>query len=176
MKKNLIKSIFLLLFLSFFLILPGLVSAQTIDPLPATVSAQRDDYVPSPIDPLPGTIPTNEPNQSIVTSPSGSRAASGESPLLGRLKIVAERGGYNTDPAVASSARIIGLVVRALLGFTGLIFIVLIIISGYTWMTASGNEEKVKKATSTIKTAVIGLIVSLSAYTLWTFIFQRLIK
>jgi ABC-type nickel/cobalt efflux system permease component RcnA len=49
------------------------------------------------------------------------------------------------------------------------------VIAGFTWMTSSGNEEKIKKATATIKAATIGLILTLSAWAIWKFIFERLV-
>jgi len=49
------------------------------------------------------------------------------------------------------------------------------VIAGYSWMTSGGNEEKVKKAVATIRVAIIGLIVSLAAWTLWNFVFKILI-
>lgn len=93
-----------------------------------------------------------------------------------RLTDIAIKGGFQTDPTIASSPRIIGLIIGAFIAFAGLTFLILMIIAGYGWMTASGNEEKVKKATSTVKTSIIGLIVSISGYILWNFIFNTLLK
>jgi len=107
------------------------------------------------------------------TSPSGTEPQRPQ--LLQRLENVANKGGYTTDAAIASTPRIIGIIVGAFISFTGLTFIILMVIAGYSWMTSGGNEEKVKKAVSTIKVAIIGLIVSLSAWTLWNFVFKLLI-
>lgn len=96
-------------------------------------------------------------------------------PMLDKLKIVGDKGGYNTDPLTASTPIIIGTVVGAFINFSGIVFIILMVIAGYSWMTASGNEEKTKKAAATIKTAIIGLVVSLSAWVIWNFIFEKLI-
>ncbi|MBI4812330.1 hypothetical protein HY798_02705 [Candidatus Falkowbacteria bacterium] len=48
------------------------------------------------------------------------------------------------------------------------------IYGGYTWMTASGNEQQVEKAKGIIKNAVIGLIVVLAAYVVTAFIYWEL--
>lgn len=111
----------------------------------------------------------------LLILPSLVSAQTASTSLMGRLNIVAGGGGYNTGPGAPTSAQIIGTVVGAFLGFTGLTFIILIIIAGYGWLTAGGNEEKIKKASSTIKSAIIGVIVAFSAWTLWTFIFEKLI-
>ncbi len=66
------------------------------------------------------------------------------------------------------------IVIRTALGFLGLIFLVLTIMAGFKWMNAGGNDEEVKKAKTSVKNAVIGLIVVLATYTMTVFIFERL--
>ncbi len=65
-------------------------------------------------------------------------------------------------------------IIKIFLGFLGLIFVVLIIVGGYKYMTAQGNEEKVKEAVGQIKVAVIGLAIILSSYAITHFIAERL--
>ena len=69
---------------------------------------------------------------------------------------------------------LISRIIRIVLSFLGIIFLVLIIFSGFRWMTSGGNEEAVKKAQGTIKTAIIGLIIVLAAYSITYFIFKYL--
>ena len=90
------------------------------------------------------------------------------------LKNVGKYGGYNSSDEYTLS-KIAGTAVYAFLSLLGVIFIVLMIYGGYTWMTASGDEEKVKKAQQTIKTAIIGLIIVVGAYVIWDFIFYKAI-
>jgi len=102
--------------------------------------------------------------QTTPPEPSGTS-------LLGRLKNV---GGsaYNTD---MTTPEIAGTVIGAFLGFIGIVFIVLTVMAGFSWMTAGGNEEKVKKAVAVLKNALIGMVLSLSAWSLWNFVFKNLI-
>lgn len=65
---------------------------------------------------------------------------------------------------------VIGNLVGVVLSFLGIIFLVLIIYGGFLWMTAHGNEEQVKKARNIVLSAVIGLVVILSAYAITYFI------
>ena len=58
----------------------------------------------------------------------------------------------------------IGQVLGQALSYIGLIFLALIIYGGIMWMTAGGNEDKVKKATSLMIQAVIGLVIVSAAY------------
>lgn len=92
--------------------------------------------------------------------------------MLNRLTTVGSGGGYKAD---ITPPEIVGSVIKIAISFLGLIFIILAIISGYSWMTANGNEEKVKKAQTTLKEAIIGLVISISVWTLWSFIFEKLI-
>lgn len=48
--------------------------------------------------------------------------------------------------------------------FSGIIAVALLIVGGYKYITAAGNEENSRKARETITYAVIGLVVVLAAY------------
>jgi len=65
-------------------------------------------------------------------------------------------------------------IIQVVLGLLAAIFLILMILAGFRWMTSEGNEEDVKKAKSTIKTTIIGLIVVLAAYAITYFVFKYL--
>ena len=94
--------------------------------------------------------------------------------ISGRLNVVSKIGGYTVEesPDLLST---IGLIINSLLTLLGVIFIIFIIIAGFQWMTAGGNEQKVEKSIDTIKRSVIGLIIILSSWAIWQFIFTALI-
>jgi hypothetical protein len=50
------------------------------------------------------------------------------------------------------------------MSFLGIIAVCLIIWAGFLWMTARGNEDKVKEAQTIIKTSIIGLVIILAAW------------
>ena len=79
--------------------------------------------------------------------------------------------GFSTT---METENIVAIVIELVLGFLGIIFVILMIFSGYQWMTAGGNEEQVKKATARIKNAVIGLIIVVFAYAITAFVFKNL--
>jgi len=58
----------------------------------------------------------------------------------------------------------VGRIVGFFLAFTGVAFMILIIVAGTVWMNAAGNEQTVTKAKDIIIAAVIGLIITLAAY------------
>lgn len=84
-----------------------------------------------------------------------------------------EKSGYEfvKEEGIASIA---ATVIQAFLGLLGIIFIVLIVMAGHKWMNATGNEEKVQEAKDTIRRAIIGLIITVSAYAITYFVFTHL--
>jgi len=106
---------------------------------------------------------------------ASAQSATSSNKLLDRLTRVAGSGGYQTDPSKASTPIIIGTVIGAFLGFLGITFIVIMLIAGNKWMTAKGNDEQITKAKDSIREAVIGLVVSLAAYSIWNFVFNNII-
>jgi hypothetical protein len=85
--------------------------------------------------------------------------------------IVQQQAGFDADLTLGE---VVAVVIKGFLGLLGVIFIILIVLSGYNWMTAAGDEEKIKKATSTIRSAVIGLIIIIAAYSITYFVFANL--
>ena len=59
---------------------------------------------------------------------------------------------------------VVGTIIDLVLGYLGLVFLVLTIYGGLIWMTAGGNPENVKKAKSLISNAVIGLFIIFASY------------
>ena len=94
--------------------------------------------------------------------------------MLERLQIVGDASGFQTA-GEASVPVIIGTIINVALGFLGAIFLGLMVFAGYKWMMAMGDTEDVVKAKATIKQAIIGLIVVLSSWSIWTFVFQRFV-
>jgi len=98
------------------------------------------------------------------------------SQMLQKLNLVAQKGGYDVENGDSKLMTIVGTVIQAALGLLGAIFIIIMVIAGYNWMMASGNEQKVEKAQNMIKRAIIGLIITLSSWAIWTFIFNYFIN
>jgi hypothetical protein len=82
---------------------------------------------------------------------------------------ISEAAGYSTNVTDTSLSQTVGRGIKIVLGFVGTIFFVLTVYAGITWMTAQGNAEKVEQAQGILRTAVIGLIIVLAAYSITTF-------
>lgn len=87
---------------------------------------------------------------------------------------VSKEFGADTDDPVDIRTIMVSLI-KVFLTFLGIIFLVLIIMAGYKWMTAAGNEDQVKEAKSTLSRAIVGLIIIISAYAITEFILENLI-
>jgi hypothetical protein len=61
-------------------------------------------------------------------------------------------------------------IIQTLLGFLGLIMTLIIIWSGWRWMTAGGDEKKVETARSHLIQAAIGGVIIIAAYVITFFV------
>ncbi len=68
---------------------------------------------------------------------------------------------------------IIGTIINVALGFLGVIFLLLTVYAGFLWMTAQGNEEQTTKAKGILTTAIVGLIITLAAYSIASFVVNQ---
>lgn len=69
-------------------------------------------------------------------------------------------------------------IIRLILSFLALIFLILILFSGFKWMTSGGNEETIKDARKNLINSTIGLVIILSAWTIATYflyVFHKMI-
>ena len=60
--------------------------------------------------------------------------------------------------------------VNVLLGFLGIIAVIIILWGGFKWMTAGGNEEKVGEARSLIISGIIGLAIIIASFAISRFV------
>jgi len=77
-------------------------------------------------------------------------------------------------PDTPTAGSVVATVIEAFLGFLGIIFVIQMIYAGFSWMTAAGNDDQVKKATALIRRSIIGLIIIVSAYAITYTVFNLL--
>ena len=92
------------------------------------------------------------------------------------LDKTAEKAGYDPTTGTDRVNTIISNIIKAVLSFLGVVFLILMIYGGYLWMTARGNEEQLTRAKNTLTAAVIGLIIVIGAYAISYFVIERLGK
>ncbi|MBP9761414.1 MAG: hypothetical protein KBD15_04215 [Candidatus Magasanikbacteria bacterium] len=92
---------------------------------------------------------------------------------------IADRAAVNAGYARAtetSLAETIGVVIKTALSFIGVIFLVLTVYAGFLWMMARGDEGQVEKAQKIIQSAIIGLVVTVGAYSITAFVVPRIVS
>ncbi len=92
-------------------------------------------------------------------------------------------GGTGTASDFASDAALgdqdlstsISSIINVALGFLGVVAVVIILAGGFKWMTAGGNDDKVKSARKLLVAGLIGLIIVLAAYAIATFTIESIV-
>ncbi|MDP2656724.1 MAG: hypothetical protein Q8P11_04130 [bacterium] len=96
-----------------------------------------------------------------------------EAPKIDDLFIKAQSEGVKIGEK-NNLVSVVGLVIKAILGLMGIVFLILMIYAGILWMTAAGEKERVEKARDMISTAIIGLLITIGSYTLTYFVVENL--
>lgn len=79
--------------------------------------------------------------------------------LLGEL----QNAGATAELGQQNIGIIIANIIQTILGILGVVFVILIIYSGFLWMSSAGNDERIKMAQGHLKNAVIGVIIVVGA-------------
>lgn len=82
-------------------------------------------------------------------------------------------GAGETESPADPQALVIKII-NVFLGLLGTVFVFLIIMSGYWFLTARGEQDKVQKAKDTLKRAILGLAIVLMAYSIVYFVSNAL--
>lgn len=92
--------------------------------------------------------------------------------LLNQQGLLTEVGD-STYGAKPLDVKVIALnFLETALGFLAFIFLALFVFAGFKWMTSAGNEENIKKATSLMTSAVIGLVIVLASWGITKYIIK----
>ena len=83
---------------------------------------------------------------------------------------------YNQSEVTDSAAlaQKVGGIINVVLGFLGIIFLILIIYAGFLWMTAAGNDDAVGRAKKILINSTIGLVIVIAAFAISSFIFNAI--
>lgn len=67
-------------------------------------------------------------------------------------------------------------IVRILLGFLGIIAVLIMLYGGFVWLTSAGSEEKVGQAKKIISAGILGLVVIFVSYAIAEFVITQLLQ
>lgn len=123
-----------------------------------------------------GLLNTCEPASGAASDGSnGASPADSSAKTGGSFKDIGKKlgnvsKGFYGDVAPKSFEETIGGYIKTGLALVGVIFLLLMVYGGYTWMIARGDETEATKAKDTITMASIGMAVVLIAYVITYFI------
>lgn len=103
----------------------------------------------------------------VITGPASKDAAT-QLNSAGSLRAIDDRN-IAQDPRVTAA-----IAVRYFLSLLGTILLILIVMSGYWYFTARGDDEKITRAQTTIKQALMGMVLILTAYAIATYTINSL--
>lgn len=89
----------------------------------------------------------------------------------GKLLKKFEPGGLNK---IKTPGIITFEVLQIVLGFLGIVGVIMMIYAGFLWITAGGEEEKAKQGRTILFQAIVGILIVLAAYTITYFIINQL--
>jgi hypothetical protein len=107
-----------------------------------------------------------------VSAPLAALAASSLENL--NASAAATAGAAGVTSGETNLPKLIGNFIGAALGLLGVILVCIIIYAGFLWMTAQGNDEKVKQAKKMISNAVVGMVLIFAAYAITNFVIASL--
>ncbi len=64
----------------------------------------------------------------------------------------------------------ISQLINVVLGFLGIIAVLIILLGGFKWMTSQGSSDKVDEAKKLIGAGIVGLIIILASYAIAQFV------
>ncbi len=70
----------------------------------------------------------------------------------------------------ASVTQVVGQAIQVIVSITGVVFLIITVYAGILYLTAAGDEAKVKKAKSMLTTGVIGIVIIMMAYAIASFV------
>jgi len=75
----------------------------------------------------------------------------------------------------ASPEDLVVSIINWILGILALVAVIMILVGGFKWMTAGGNEEKVEGAKKLLIAAIIGLVIILAAWGISVYAIENLL-
>jgi len=111
----------------------------------------------------------------IAAAPFVSAApalAVGDLDLNGSLDTVGDETGLQGGDGDTLMTTI-GTLINIALSLLGIVFLLLTLYAGWLWMTAAGDSKQTGKAKDILITAVVGLVILLSAYAISSFVIDN---
>lgn len=116
----------------------------------------------------------------LLASPLAVRAVDdtqipgGVGELKKNLNDFGGKTGLSNNQGQADLKQTVANIINIVLGLLGVIAVIMLLLAGFRWMTAGGNEQTVTDAKNQIKNALIGLAVIFMAWAITNFTINQL--
>lgn len=90
--------------------------------------------------------------------------------------ILSDDFGDSTGLGQASLDESIGRLIKACLALLGVVAVVIVLLAGFKWMTASGNEDTIGESKKMLISAIIGLAIIASAWSITEFAVSAILQ
>lgn len=88
-----------------------------------------------------------------------------------------EGAGTNVVPGTFRDPRDLARnIINIVLGFLGIIAVVIVLFAGFQWMTAGGEEDKVKTAQQRLIQGAVGIVLIVAAWIIAYFVIDQVVK
>ncbi|MBP8979428.1 hypothetical protein KBG23_03045 [Candidatus Dojkabacteria bacterium] len=81
--------------------------------------------------------------------------------------------GITKGPGDTDLMAFITRLINWAIGIAALVCVIMLVFAGYSYITASGDEDKIQKATKTLTWAIVGLVVCFIAVLLVQFVLKN---
>lgn len=115
--------------------------------------------------------------QPVLAEDAGDAEADADAPaqsLNEKFGLSGVQTGLEGSLGEADLPTMVGSLIRVALSLLGVVAIVIVLIGGFKWMTAGGNDDQVAEARKWIFSGIIGLAIILSAWAITQFVFTKL--
>jgi len=84
--------------------------------------------------------------------------------------------GLPDSSSVEDPRRLVVQIIKFVVGFLGILAVIIILYAGFKWMFSGGSEEKIGEAKSMLIAGLIGLIIIVFAYIIANFVISSIIE
>ncbi len=118
---------------------------------------------------------------SAAFATAGGSAPATRSPVVSRapsVVISCPEGKICLDNPISANSvpELVNLILKGLFGIVGTVALVIFMYGGFTWMTAQGQEKKIKQGWDTLTWGALGLTLIFGSYIIVQFLLGILLK
>lgn len=84
--------------------------------------------------------------------------------------------GLPANENISDPRRLVVQIIKLVLGFLGILAVIIILYAGFKWMLSGGSEDKISEAKKMLIAGLIGLIIILFSYIIANFVISAIVN